>query len=820
MQKDNALQGVKEENKELKREIKKLRSELKNSGPGKDIFKDQNTAEKIRRSEENYKNIFNITNDAIFIYDKKTRSIIDVNLAAEKIYKYSKEELKTMKAGALSSGKKKYTEKTATKLFNKAINDGPQKFLWKAKRKGGAIFWVEVELRNVVFNGTETVMSIVKDINEQKTAESQRLDALLSLKESEERYKTLVENIGEGIIVHSNFKVIYLNRASMEIVGNGEPEEYFIGKNVAQFVHPDSHSAMRQRIKQVYDKKSNVGILEEKFIRTDGKVINVEVIASMINFNGEPASLVVFKDISERKAAEKKLEESEESYRELFNKAIDSIYIQDMNGVFIDVNQGAVDKYGYPKEFFIGKTPEILSAPGMNDMDMVVECIQNALKGKPQQFEFWGIKKNGDIFPKIVRVSKGKFFGKDVIIAFSIDISERKKNEEEKKILELQIQHSQKLESLGILAGGIAHDFNNLLTGILGNAGMARLDAQPGDPVLGSIKNIETTAIRAADLCNQLLAYSGKGRSLVLPINLNSVIREMTTLLKASLPKKVEIEYKLSHELAVIEVDVSQIRQIIMNLILNASDSIGKKQGKIVIRTGISKKLSERKGSTMFLTENLRSNSFVYFEVADNGTGIEKAMIDRIFDPFFTTKSSGKGLGLSAVIGIVKSHRGLISIKSRKNAGTDFRICFPESSKTPVDDGFEYKPAKEWEGKGTILIADDERSIRTLCSNILTKSGFNVISAINGDDAVKKFTENSNEIALVLIDMTMPGKNGIEVMREISAIRPGIKAILSSGYTKSEAIKNFSRIGFREFLPKPYSPEKLIELVKKIIESP
>ena len=786
-------------------------------GSIRDIRNRINSKEKLRKSEENYKNIFNITNEAIFIYDKETRSIIDVNVAAENIYGYSKKELKNMQAGTLSSGDDLFTEDTAKELFEKTIKSGPQKFNWLAKRKGGSKFWVEVELRTVVFNGSETIMSIVRDINEQKNAEFQREVALESLKDSEERYKTLIEHFMDGVIVHAENKIVYVNPASIKIMGRGQKKDFFLGRNISDFVHPDSLKDMWKRVKQVYDKKSNVGLIEEKFIRTDGKIINVEVMASMINYAGKPASLVVFKDITERKASEIKLEHSEESYKDLFNNAIDSIYIQDENGIFLDVNQGAVDMYGYTKKFLIGKTPDILAAPGKNDMEMVKNCLAKALKGESQQFEFWGKRKTGEIFPKIVRLSRGKFFGKNVIYAFSLDISERKRAEEERFIIEAQIRHTQKLESLGILAGGIAHDFNNLLTGILGNAGLARMEVTPGNPVLNSIKNIETTAIRAADLCNQLLAYSGKGKFLILPININNVIKEMTKLLEASLPKKIRIKYVLSKELPVIEVDVSQIRQIIMNLILNASDSIGNKEGIITISTGVSEELSKKKGANFFLMENIKPGKYVHFEITDNGKGIDKKLTERIFDPFFTTKSNGKGLGLSAVIGIVKSHGGLISIKSEKNKGTEFRICIPESVKVPIDDGFEHLSSKKWEGEGTILVADDERSIRTLCSKILERSGFKVITAVNGNDAIRKFTDHSDEIVLVLIDMTMPEKNGIEVMREITAIQPGIKAILSSGYTKNEAIENFSRLGFREFLPKPYSPEKLINMVKDIL---
>ncbi len=782
-------------------------------GSGRDVTQEQKKNEKIRMSEENYRNIFNVSNDAIIIYSKKTGSIIDVNIAAEKMYGFSRKELIKMKLGSLSLGKTPYNMKNASELKEKAIKSEIQNFRWIAKRKDGSTFWIEVELKTVIFNGEETIISIERDIDDKVKAE-------LLLKESEERYKTLVENIRDGVIVHSSNKIVYVNPASIDIIGQGEPEEFFLGRNIDEFIHPDSMKDIKKRVKLIYEKKINVGLIEEKFIRTDGKTILTEVMASRIDYDGKPASLVVFRDISDKKITEQRLKESEASYRELFNSAIDSIYIQDENGVFLDVNEGAVKMYGYPKEFFIGKTPEILSAPGMNDFKIVKKCLAKALKGEPQQFEFWGKRKNGEIFPKIVRVSKGKFFGKNVIFAFSLDISESKKAEEERRIIEAQIRHTQKLESLGILAGGIAHDFNNLLTGILGNAGLARMDIPAGNPVLKSIKNIETTAVRAADLCNQLLAYSGKGRFVILPIAINVTIKEMTKLLETSLSKKIKINFEFSKESPIIEVDVSQFRQIIMNMILNASDSIGDKQGKITIKTGVLKKIERKSGLNLFLTENIKPCKFAYIEISDDGDGMEPEVIERIFDPFFTTKSNGRGLGLSAVIGIVKGHKGIISINSKLSKGTEFRIYFPASSKLPIHETTEDSKIEKWKSKGLILVADDESSIIELCETILSKYGFNVISAKDGKDAIKKFRKNYEKIVLVLLDMTMPGKNGIEVMEEISNIKPDVKAILSSGYNKDDAVKNFSESGFKDFLEKPYSPEKLIKIVKKVLSKP
>ncbi len=798
---------------ELKKEIIRLKSKLDNVN--KNIKLDKSNG-KLNEFEENYKNIFNVSNDTIFIYNKKSGIMIDANTAAVKMYGYSRNELMQMKAGALSSGKKPYSKEDAKEWIRKASRTGPQKFQWRSKHRDGTEFWVEIDLKTVIFNGKEAIISIEKNIDKRKQAVFQKELVLKALLESEGRYKTLIENIRDGVIVHSNNKIVYVNPASIKIIGNEEPESFFIGKSISEFIHPVSIKEIGNRVKSIYEKKGNVSLLEEKFIRTDGRIITTEVMASMIDFNEEPASLVVFRDITERKQTEQKLKESEFSYKELFNNAIDSIYIQDENGVFLDVNHGAEKMYGYTREFLIGKSPEILSAPGKNDMEMVKNCLIKTLEGKPQQFEFWGKRKTGEIFPKIVRLSRGRFFGKNVVFAFSLDISERKKAEEERLLIEAQIKHSQKLESLGLLAGGIAHDFNNLLTGILGNAGLARIDISSKDTVLNSIEKIETTAVRAAELCNQLLAYSGKGRFVILPVIINDIIFEMTKLLETSIPKKISISYSLSKKPPVIEVDITQFRQVIMNLILNAADSIGDRKGEIQISTGISKKINQKQETNLFLSENLKTGKFAYLEIIDNGRGMDQEVIDQIFDPFFTTKSYGRGLGLSAVIGIVKGHNGLISIKSKCDKGTEFRIYFPVSSKPPIHENITTRNSEKYKGSGTILVADDEESILVLSRTILEKAGFRVITAINGKDAIKKFTDHSDEIDLVLLDMTMPEKNGVEVMKVIKKIKPGIKAVLSSGYNKNNNYEDLFEQGFSNFLGKPYTPEMLIEVIRKI----
>jgi len=761
-------------------------------------------------SAEGYENIFNATNNAIFIYDKDDRSILEVNSAATKMFGYSKKEFLKLKAGDLGAGSTLYTQDTAKKWIEKSKKKGPQSFDWLVKSKSGKEFWTRVDLKHTLIDNEERLIALITDIDKQKSTER-------SLKESEDRYRTLLENIPVGIVVHSSGKIVYINNTAVKI-GKGESKEQFIGRNITHFIHSDSKKVVSDRLKRVYNNHIHLESIEEKYVCLDGSIIDVDVSSTPFHFKGEPAAQVIFRDITEKKLIEKKFKESEKSYRELFNNTITSIYIQNRKGVFLDVNKGAEKMYGYSHEFFIGKTPEFLSAPGKNDMKKIAKYLNDAFKGKPQQFEFWGRRKNGEIFPKIVHMSKGNFFGQEVVFAFSLDITDLKKAEEERKLYESRIWSSQKLESLGILAGGIAHDFNNYLTGILGNAGLARMKLSSSDKARFNINIIEKTAEKAADLCNQLLAYSGKGRFVIQPIDLNKTVVNMTDLLKSSISKKISIMFNLAKDLPAIEVDISQIRQIIMNLVLNSSEAIGDKVGKISILTK-TLKLDRTYIEGTYLGEKLRKGLYVLLEVSDSGPGIDPKNLKSIFDPFFTTKDSGKGLGLAAVIGIVKGHGGTLKVYSELGKGTSFKIFFPSSDKKAKNTEEEDSQEIHLRGSGTILIADDEETIRVLGREILEKFGFSVISAVDGEDTLDKFKENPDDIKLVLLDMTMPRKDGVQVFKELKEINPDIKVILSSGYNEQDATNKFTSEELAGFIQKPYRPEDLLKMIFNILNS-
>jgi len=406
----------------------------------------------------------------------------------------------------------------------------------------------------------------------------------------------------------------------------------------------------------------------------------------------------------------------------------------------------------------------------------------------------------------------------------AIDITETRAAQEDRLKLERKIQQAQKTESLGVLAGGIAHDFNNILMAVLGYADLTIQDLPPHSPALQHVREIEKAARRAADLSRQMLAYSGKGKFVVEPIHLNKFVEEMVHILQVSISRKAVLKLNYADNLPVFDGDVTQIRQVIMNLITNASEAIGDRSGVIAISTGAMEcdRTYLDTGNPAFRQEkdeDLIPGVYVYFEVADTGSGMDRKTLEKVFDPFFTTKFTGRGLGMAAVLGIVRGHRGTIKVYSEPRKGTTFKVLFPVSRSAEI----LHEPANpragpgDFQAVGTVLIADDEESVCTLGRLTLERIGYTVLTATDGREAIEIFRRHAEEITCVLLDLTMPHLDGEEVFREMRHIRPSVKVILSSGYNEQDATQQFSGKGLAGFIQKPYTPTDLVTNLKSIL---
>ena len=522
-------------------------------------------------------------------------------------------------------------------------------------------------------------------------------------------------------------------------------------------------------------------------------------------------------DTTERKRTEAALLESERRFRSLMEE-IPSIAAQGytLDGTVLFWNRASERLYGYSAE----------EALGANLLDLIIPAeMREGVAGAMQQMiesgeavpagELLLQRKDGSRVPVFSSHALLNPIGRQPeLFCLDIDLTERNCAEEQRIGLEKQLLHAQKLESLGVLAGGIAHDFNNILMAIMGNADLALMRINKESPAVENLHRIEQAAARAADLAKQMLAYSGKGKFVVEQINLNILLDEMLHMLEVSISKKAVLHLNPHQYLPTVEADATQMRQIIMNLVINASEAIGDKSGVIAITTGCMD-CDRSYLKDVWLDDNISEGLYVYLEIADSGCGMDKETMAKLFDPFFSTKFTGRGLGMAAVLGIVRGHKGAIKVYSELNRGTTFKILLPASSRpAEIFNGASHHD--DWKGEGTVLLVDDEETVRGIGAEMLRELGFTVITADDGREGVERFKQNP-DISFIILDLTMPHMDGEQCFRELRQLKPDVKVIMSSGYNEQEVTQKFVGKGLAGFIQKPYKLSILEEVIRKIV---
>jgi PAS domain S-box-containing protein len=521
----------------------------------------------------------------------------------------------------------------------------------------------------------------------------------------------------------------------------------------------------------------------------------------------------------ELESANRKLEEALDVTRAITSNAAEALLMVDGAGIVSFVNPAAETMFGYSGEELLDQSLTGKLVPVARDgrplpeaEDPLARCLATAtaIKGVDAVF----IAKNGsrvDVACSYAPILQEGKVNAAVLVLH--DVSERKRAEE-------RLREAQKLESIGLLAGGIAHDFNNLLTGILGNASLAQELLPPGSTAAPILEEVVTAGERAADLTRQMLAYSGKGRFLIEQVNLSNLAREISKLLQISIPKNVTLKLELSSNLPPVEADAGQMQQVIMNLVLNAAEAVGDKIGLVLVRTG-TQWVDERYRVEQLDRAEIATGQYVRIEVRDTGCGMDEITRTRIFDPFFSTKFAGRGLGLAAVAGIVRSHWGTISLTTAPGSGSTFVVLFPAKAGADADvpDVVEAAPQKEEEEGGLILIIDDEDVVRRTATSALTHHGFRVRHASGGREGLRILREEKDDITLVLLDLNMPGLNGHDTLEEIRSFAPSMEVLVSSGYGEEQAMSLFSGQQVAGFIQKPYSSARLLQKITTAIRA-
>ncbi len=652
-------------------------------------------------------------------------------------------------------------------------------------------------------------------------------------------------------------EVVFVNAAECRLLGL--TEDQILGHPIWEFVAPEGQGVSREAVRRKLAGEQRLTHFERDYVRPDGIRLVLEIHERHIRdahsrIVGMRSFLV---DITQRKRTEQALLESEKLYRHLVENASDIICRADVRGRFTIFNSVASKLLGYSIEDLIGKHYLDFIRPDFRATVRHFYRRQLAERLSHTYLEFPAIASDGteiwfgqnvEIVEDDGRIAGFQAITRDITVQrrsgevlqcaredlerrvkdrtaelqqanelLRCEIKERQREEKARRDLENQIQHTQRLESLGVLAGGIAHDFNNLLAVIMGRASLALADLPQDSSSRASIQEVICAARTAAELTQQMLAYSGRGRFTTELINLSQLIEDVARLVAAVISKKAILRLNLAADLPLIEGDPAQLRQVVINLLTNASDALAERSGHIQVTTG-SQQVGDGELASLLPERHLPGGTYVFLEVVDTGCGMDRATMVKIFDPFFTTKFTGRGLGLAAVHGIVRGHHGALRVQSEPERGAAFRILLPAAAGKIVAPArtAESVQDRDWQPDGVVLVVDDEPAVRALACQILERSRVKVLTAVDGDDAVRQFEAHRDEIGAVLLDLTMPGLDGGEVFRRLISAKPGVKVILCSGYNVDDVNLKLGSHRPAGFLRKPYSPAELIDSFRSV----
>lgn len=809
---------------------------------------DRKKAEKALRDRESYlRAIFDTSGAGILVVDTDGR-VSSFNKKMEDLFLCEEGQLHSMSYADLVHPDNRGKGNTS---FNNLLNGRVDSVCTERhyRRMDGSDFWGVVNARRLLNpeGETEGLLGVISDITEMKIAE----DLLV---EREAFLNAVIENLPFDMwAIDKNCRYILQNETSRANWGD------MIGKTQTDYSQIADQETLDKWVSNNTRALKGERISEEARYRLDGRnhyyinalnpVLKKDSIIGVIGMNIDITDRRITEELIKSRLIISEYADSN-SVSDILQKAVDEIEKLTESSIgfchFVSEIDKTITLQAWSTNtltIMCSVAPEKIHLP-MEKAGVWSDCILMRRPVIHNYYESLAHKKglpvghapiirellvpvfNGDHIVAVIGVGNKAFDYDDRDISIVTDLAGmiwdvvlRKRAEEERLELEKRLLHTQKLESLGVMAGGIAHDFNNLLMAIIGNLEFSLMEMDSANPVVKNIDQAIIASRRAADLTRQMLAYSGKGHFLISRLSLSDLVKENAGIFKTVIPKTVELRLDLMEKIPSISADAGQIQQIVMNLITNASESIEGNSGEIIITTGIEELDAEYlKKSRIDVPGG--PGFFVFLEVTDTGCGMDDVTLNRIFDPFFTTKFTGRGLGMSAVLGIVKGHMGAVIVESRPAYGTSIKIFFPLKEDTSPDiyalDN-RVKAGAYPIKNGKLLIVDDEEMILKICRNALEKKGFSILSASDGEEAVSVFKNNSSDIQCVVLDLKMPRMDGISAFREIRKIKPDTRVILTSGYSETEATDLFADEGLDGFIQKPYQIRELIDEIGRCL---
>ncbi|MDQ6975089.1 MAG: PAS domain S-box protein [Mariprofundaceae bacterium] len=509
------------------------------------------------------------------------------------------------------------------------------------------------------------------------------------------------------------------------------------------------------------------------------------------------------------------IEADEASFRKMAEHIPDGLISINAKGIIQQTNPALLKIFGYDLDDLLGTNVScLMPTPYSEEHD---GYLQHFLKTNEQHVigclrEIEGRCKNGDIIDIELQVSNVSVGQHYLFVGLIRDISQRKKMDEERQVMRKRAEGAQRLESLGVLAGGVAHDFNNILSSIMGNASVAQMQLQGNEPLCKMMRNIEDSSVRASDLCKQMLAYAGKGRFVVSECDVSEIVRSIHTLITSSTPNHIKLAFDLKPDLPKLKADASQLQQVIMNLYLNAVEALENNTSHACVRisTGcLTLNEAALEDCIAFEQGNVqpKQGRYIFIAIEDNGGGIHPSIIHKIFNPFFTTHFAGRGLGLSASLGIMRSQGGVMQCDNKVGEGITMRAFFPV-----------VKPQAQALSKlGWILVADNDASSIHSIVSILDTLGLKSITASNGEDARQLFHEHEQHIGLLVLKMRLLKSNGVECLRSMRQQKPTVQAILISSYDEAKGNSRLAHDEGAYFLLKPINQEKLVNMLHTVL---